>query len=967
MKKRLIALLLCAAVALSCCVFGASAETMTEQEKLAVLQQRRDIAEAHMRKICTFMWRNEEDVHYNRVPSTLPEDAEKSIHLVAGRLYRGLPYSYSGGSLETFRMLASEPDENGVHTVSGLYWQMLSGGSTNGRFGTDCSGAVCQSWAQIGNSFTFQFTAQMAPNYGYLRVGEYISGNGVVNDDFFVQNTEQEMYAAYAQVQKADALVHDGHVRMAVSVNTVYNEDDTINGEESTITFLEQTTSWINKNDSYYDETLGETVYNICGVDITYTFKQFFDGCYVPITCKELIDPATVEAPIVTDSLAKEDYGYKTLLEGEITSNNWAIDYLQMTITDGKGNTVQQGTIAAPRSSSTGASRYKVLLRQFETEYREKMLGYIAPDALTAGQYHCKLVCRLSSGMEFAVRDFDFTVDKTPNDVYKTMIDFTQGTVHDCPMCGAEAAKWQPLTADYAGSGNGPAAGHYYLTESLDNTTYTAISGVTVCLHLNNCNITSTERAFWVGNSGTLNIMGEGIVTGTYTSTAARGVAMDVTEGNVNLYGGTYKHSKGTNPRPIIGLRDTSKLKMYEGATIVGNPNVSFASVIVRKGRFEMYGGVVEDGYGGNGGNFLIGYTQDYSPAYLVVYGGTIRNGHSSGSVGGGNIYAVYDSYVFIRGGEIYGGEAQQSGGNIALHKSANAIITGGSVTGGTASVQGNCIYANNLEDTKLEICLRDAGVRIGGDARVVGDIEYNGEKNAFVKIENGTSLVKDGLTAARYPTITEALENYPGYDYLRLHDDQTLALPEGSWKVDLNGQAAAVTGAGTLAASVDGGATFDTLDMRLTHVNLRPENVGIYYTGAWNLGAGLQDKVATSGIAASLVKMPDAGFAENSTVLYTEQAGVTAANSAVIAGIFEEGATNNRSRGKRSIYAAPYVTFRDGSTVVRSDTLAYSLYNLLKQVDESGNADALQKADAFCKDWYSVIKPWGFVNIGNG
>ena len=53
-------------------------------------------------------------------------------------------------------------------------------------------------------------------------------------------------------------------------------------------------------------------------------------------------------------------------------------------------------------------------------------------------------------------------------------------------------------------------------------------------------------------------------------------------------------------------------------------------------------------------------------------------------------------------------------------------------------------------------------------------------------------------------------MENYPGYDYLRLHDSQTLALPEGSWKVDLNGQTAAVTGAGTLAVSADGGATFD-------------------------------------------------------------------------------------------------------------------------------------------------------------
>lgn len=967
MKKRLIALLLCAATVLSCCVFGAAAETMTEEEKQAVLQQRRDIAEAHMRSICTFMWRPEEDIHYCRVPGSLPEDAESSIHLVAGRLYRGLPYSYCGGSLETFRMLASESDDNGVHTVSGLNWQMLNGGSKNGRFGTDCSGSVCQSWSQIGNSFTFKTTGLMAPQYGFLQVGEYAYSNSVVNDDNFTQNSEQTMYAAYAQVQKADALVHEGHVRMAVSVNVVYNEDDTINGDESTITFLEQTTTWLNRNDCYYDDVLGETVYNICGVDITYSFKTFYDYCYVPITCKELIDPSTVEAPIVTDSLEKEDYGFDTLLDGTITTNNWTIDYLQMTITDDRGKTVQQGLVAAPRETDAGANRYKLFVRHFDTEYRERMLGYIAPDALAAGDYHCKLLCRLSNGAEFTVRDFDFTVTGSKNDIHKAKLDFTAGTVHDCPMCGGKAVQWRPLTADHVGYGNGPASGHYYLSESLSNDTYTAFSGGgNFCLHLNGNDITSTERAIYVGDDSTLNIMGEGAVTGTYASTETYGVALDVTGGTVNLYGGEYRHNKGKNQRPIVGLRDSGKLKMYDGASIVGNLNAVRSSVMIRKGRFEMYGGLVEEGYGSNGGNFIVGYTQNFYPCYLLVYGGTIRTGHSSGAAGGGNIYAVYDSHVYIHGGEIYGGEAKL-GGNISLHKGANAFITGGELYGGTASVQGSNIYANNLEDTKLEICLRNAGVRISGDARIEGNVEYNAERNAFVKIENGVSLVKNNVTAARYPTAEDAVANYGGCDYLRLHDGQSLALPEGAWKVDLNGQSAVMTGAGQLEASVDGGVTFDALDVRLTHVNLRPENVGIYYTGDWNIGAGLTQKVAASGVAVSLVKMPGVDFAKSGSVIYTKQAGASPANSVLIDGIFKEGATNNQSRGKRPIYAAPYVMFADGSTVVRGDAPAYSLYDILKQVDESDDTDALQKADAFCKEWYSVIKPWGFVNIGNG
>ena len=617
MMKRMVSWILSMALLLSCCAMAAAAapETMTEAQKAAVLQERRDIAEAHMRKICSLIWRCDVDVHYNRVPSELPEDSEKSIRLVAGRLYRGLPYSYSGGSYETFMMLTSEPDEQGIRHVNDLNWQMLSGGSSNGRFGTDCSGSVCQSWSQVSNSFTFQVTALMAPKYGFLRVGEYSSSNSVVNDEYVPKNGEQVMYKAYSQLQKADALVHDGHVRMAVEANTVYNDDGTINGEKSTITFLEQTTTWVNREDCYYDETLGETVYNICGVDVTYTFKQFYDGNYVPVTCKEFIDPSTVEAPVVIDSLAKEDYGYDTLLDGEITTNNWTIDYLRMTITDDKGNTVQESTAAALRTSSSGNTRYKFLVRQFDTEYREKLLGYIAPDALAAGDYHCKLVCRLSNGMEFTVRDFDFTVDLASNDVHKVKIDFTQGTVHDCPMCGEKAAQWQPLTEAHVGADNGPKDGHFYLTGDLNNTTYIPITGTNVCLHLNGHNITSTERAIHVGSSATFYIMGDGVVTGTYTSTETRGVAMDVSNSTVKIFGGEYRHLKGSAQRAIIGLRDSAKVRFFDGASVVGNSNSVRSSVLIYKGRFEMYGGIVEEGYGSNGGNFLVGYTRSFSPS----------------------------------------------------------------------------------------------------------------------------------------------------------------------------------------------------------------------------------------------------------------------------------------------------------------------------------------------------------------
>ena len=73
-------------------------KSVTPEQAQAVLQQRRDIAETHMRSMCSMLWRCEEDVLYTTYSETAPEEASESHHLVKGRVYQGLPYSYSGGS-----------------------------------------------------------------------------------------------------------------------------------------------------------------------------------------------------------------------------------------------------------------------------------------------------------------------------------------------------------------------------------------------------------------------------------------------------------------------------------------------------------------------------------------------------------------------------------------------------------------------------------------------------------------------------------------------------------------------------------------------------------------------------------------------------------------------------------------------------------------------------------------------------
>jgi hypothetical protein len=213
------------------------------------------------------------------------------------------------------------------------------------------------------------------------------------------------MFEAYACLRLADALVcrekGAGHAIMAVSVNVVRKDDGTIDGDASTLTFMEQSRVHLMQEKKYFHPELQEDVYITLALDVKQTFREVFEEGYLPITCKELIDPAPVEVPTVWDSVESPDG--TTLLEG-IISSNWAIDCVTATITDADGAAVQQGTVYAPRDSR----RYEMELRQFAEEAPEQMRGRIVPEELPAGRYRCVLHCRLTSGQVFTVRDFTF-------------------------------------------------------------------------------------------------------------------------------------------------------------------------------------------------------------------------------------------------------------------------------------------------------------------------------------------------------------------------------------------------------------------------------------------------------------------------------------------------------------------------------------------------------------------------------
>ncbi|MBR3934066.1 MAG: S-layer homology domain-containing protein [Clostridia bacterium] len=376
-----------------------------------ILSERREIADKYMRDMANILWRSDKDILYTTSSNVLPRDAaeNKQFKIVAGRLYKGVPYTYSGGTGESFLQYATSVDENGIYTISGLDWEALSGGSASARIGNDCSATVGLAWGQFAGSIQSASTKNMAPAKGYLKVGDYVAD---VADNTNSWKTTQlvngydRMYRAYSKLQKADAVVYrggsGGHAMFVTDVNVVYASSGEIDGENSTVTVVEQTSKNFLGEKKYYDEALGEDVYYIFGVDVPYTFKYLVDAGYMPITCKELVDPAQAPQTVVKDSLSQ--YSADTIFTGTVSSNRF-MDYITVTITDKDGTTVQKATARANRNKNYSDFD----MQNFVTDPSCAVVGKVDVKNLSAGSYRCTVTCRMVNGEEFKVRDFEFT------------------------------------------------------------------------------------------------------------------------------------------------------------------------------------------------------------------------------------------------------------------------------------------------------------------------------------------------------------------------------------------------------------------------------------------------------------------------------------------------------------------------------------------------------------------------------
>lgn len=376
-------------------------EPETDAERLAY---RRDVVEAEMRRMMSMFWTPAEDITYthNNITHTL----------VAGRIYRGMPYAHGSGSGHGFLTYATAQDEHGVYTISGLNGRSLTGEPATARISNDCADAVYWAWSKVSTSIRFRYTNRMTDSYGCVKVGDYVCDRASYNSStkqVIQENGADKMRKCYAQLQKGDALVMytntaGGHAVMVADVHVEY-KGRLVDGENSYVIILEQISSNLSAQNKYFDEELGQEVYLACGVDTKWSFNTLLYKGYLPITCKELIDPAPLAEEMVADSV--KEYSADTLHIGTITAS-YPISSLTMTITDAQGKVVQKATCYAGESDN----RYMFRMSQFNSPIeRPVMQGAYDPDALTAGSYHCTLTCQIATGRTFTVRSYDFTIE----------------------------------------------------------------------------------------------------------------------------------------------------------------------------------------------------------------------------------------------------------------------------------------------------------------------------------------------------------------------------------------------------------------------------------------------------------------------------------------------------------------------------------------------------------------------------
>ena len=391
------------------------------------------------------------------------------FQLRSGVTYRGLPFSRAAAGLENFNLFVKERDENGVGLVDTRFDTYYVYGAP-GIIGNTPLSALTYAWNTVSyTTYSADGNSTLTPQNGYCfveglqlpplsedklaalqkplipdpdgtHVGSVIKQpqSSVLQDasldndtdDIVAFNKEEGMFAAYANMKKADGVIrNDGtnadDSKMIVTVNVVKTPDGKIDGDASYVTVLAQTTAINDLFDADGNPVLdanGNQIRTFSEVDAKYTFRELYDGNYIPVTVPELLTAsvddggASVRDPNEAYT-ARKNASY--LYTGVLTGSR-RILWLNAVLTDEAGKEVFNNICFAERgdvktyAKGTEPGRYTFDMAKFD-DSQEKIVSLgtdvVAGSTLKAGKYHYKITARMITGEELVAREFDFAVE----------------------------------------------------------------------------------------------------------------------------------------------------------------------------------------------------------------------------------------------------------------------------------------------------------------------------------------------------------------------------------------------------------------------------------------------------------------------------------------------------------------------------------------------------------------------------
>lgn len=512
------------------------------------------------------------------------------------------------------------------------------------------------------------------------------------------------------------------------------------------------------------------------------------------------------------------------------------------------------------------------------------------------------------------------------------------------------------------------------------------------CLDVGGEAVISGGQASYLGGNigyarGTFNVTG-GTISGGVCNEMGGNIGLSGTATKVNISGGEILDGYAPKGGNIYIAARSMPVNITGGLIANGRCLTNGGNICAGNGKLTITGGTITGGQGGNGGNI---YVQSTGSSCLTTIGNcTISNGTARNY--GDDIYVSASGKLKVKkdfAGTVYMFVAQEhlpqtEGGSLS---SAN-IACEGPLAGKVylQNIPGVPALYGLTGDKKLYISTAAIAKKDGSVEWFKDNIEmvaaYGADADHLIPASGEVALSSGNYTAdllgkqvvftgsGKVTCFDSANADYKTYGSATF-EGVTLA-NEGAQKID-----------DVLYCPVteeNGAVSFHRLDMKITAISLRTSTAGVYYWADWDCDDTLAQQVESYGIACRLKDMPTANnlTEEKDTqrsVLYAAVAGTDVfaqqKENDEIAGAIMNNilSTENRTDdngnmlsndtcGKKLIYAAPYVTFKDGSALVAEEDMYYSLYHLVQQISQQKYTYAVYTKQL--EKFFAAWEPYG-------